>query len=278
MSATDKVELDHAIGFSGKVVGSVHLHPNARDYVLIAGCSIVIGDLSDPHTQNFLTAHDDQITCMAIANGGHLIASGQKGDNSDIVLWDFASKRAIFRLSEHDYEVSHLDFSHDDRLLLSVGSQLDGKLFIWDTTNGFIVSKVQLVPTIYTEAPRCLKWGGFQKDIKLRNTAKYQFAMSGAKRLNLWSLDASNGQVEPELVNTGTFVRDYSCLAFSKPAEEFLFAGTLSGDFCCFQVKNKIMVFTQNVCAQGIKCIQAVTNDKICVGGGDGQIVLFHVD
>jgi hypothetical protein len=102
--------------------------------------------------------------------------------------------------------------------------------------------------------------------------------MSGAKKLNVWSLDPSNGQLQPELINTGTFVRDYSCLAFSKPTEEFLFAGTQSGDFCCFQVKNKILVFTQNVCAQGIKCIQAVTSDKICVSGGDGQIVLFHVD
>ena len=59
VTTSDKVELDHSIGFSGKVVGSVHLHPNAKDYVLIAGCSIVIGDLSDPHNQNFLTAHDD---------------------------------------------------------------------------------------------------------------------------------------------------------------------------------------------------------------------------
>ena len=161
--------------------------------MLIAGCSIVIGDLSDPHNQNFLTAHDDQITCLAIANQGHIIASGQKGDNSDIVLWDFASKRAIFRLSEHDYEVSLLDFSHDDRLLLSTGSQLDGKLYIWDTTNGYIVTKLNLIPTIYTEAPRCIKWGGYTKDIKLRNTANYQFAMSGAKKLNIWSLDPTNG-------------------------------------------------------------------------------------
>lgn len=161
MTTTDKVELDHAIGFSGKVVGSVLLHPNAKDYVLVAGCSVVVGDLSDPHNQNFMTAHDDQITSIAIANGGQLIATGQKGDNADIVIWEYATKRAVFRLSEHDYEVSHLDFSHDDRLLLSVGSQLDGKLFIWDTTNGYIVTKVQLIPTIYTEAPRCIKWGGF---------------------------------------------------------------------------------------------------------------------
>jgi len=39
-----------------------------------------------------------------------------------------------------------------------------------------------------------------------------------------------------------------------------------------------MFVFSQSVCAQGIKNIQVVTNDKICVGGGDGQVVLFHVD
>jgi hypothetical protein len=44
------VELDHAIGFSGRVDNSVFLHPNAKEYVLIAGCSIVSGDLNDPHS------------------------------------------------------------------------------------------------------------------------------------------------------------------------------------------------------------------------------------
>jgi len=47
---TQLVELDHAIGFSGKVNNSVFLHPNAKEYVLIAGCSIVTGDLNDPHS------------------------------------------------------------------------------------------------------------------------------------------------------------------------------------------------------------------------------------
>jgi WD40 repeat protein len=57
-----------------------------------------------------------------------------------------------------------------------------------------------------------------------------------------------------------------------------MFVGSTSGDFCSYQVKNKMFVFSQSVCAQGIQSIQAVTHDKICVGGGDGQIVLFHVD
>jgi len=55
----------------------VFLHPNAKEYVLIAGCSIVTGDLNDPHSQHFLTAHDDLITCIAVSNMGGLIASGK---------------------------------------------------------------------------------------------------------------------------------------------------------------------------------------------------------
>ena len=47
---------------------------------------------------------------------------GQKGDNSDVVIWDYNQKKAIYRLSEHDHAVSHLAFSHDDKLLISVGS------------------------------------------------------------------------------------------------------------------------------------------------------------
>lgn len=84
------------------------------------------------------------------------------------------------------------------------------------------------------QGANCLQWGGFVKDVKLRPTAKYQFAIAGSKKLTLWGLDPTNGQCASELINTGSFVRDYTCLAFSKPDEQYLFAGTLSGDFCCF--------------------------------------------
>ena len=81
---------------------------------MIAGASIIVGDLTDPHNQFFLRGHDDQITCIAISNNGALIASGQRGDNSDILIWDYETKKAIFRLSEHDNGVQCLEFSHDD--------------------------------------------------------------------------------------------------------------------------------------------------------------------
>lgn len=48
-TASQQVELDHSIGFSGKVVDSVFLHPSLKEYILIAGSSLVVRDLQDPH-------------------------------------------------------------------------------------------------------------------------------------------------------------------------------------------------------------------------------------
>jgi len=101
-----------------------------------------------------MRGHDDQITCLSVSHGGSMIASGQKGDNSDILIWDYDSKKPVYRLSEHDYEVACISFSHDDLLLLTTGNHLDGKLFIWDASNGYIVSSMQIIPTILSEAPR----------------------------------------------------------------------------------------------------------------------------
>lgn len=184
-----------------------------------------------------------------------MLATGQKGDNADIVLWDFNSKRALFRLSEHDYEVSHLAFSHDDTLLISTGNSLDGKFFIWNTSNGHIVSSLKVAGQLFPDGVSAVSFGGFVKDIKLRNTTNYQFAIAGSKKLTLWSMDPITGQCSYEQMHTGSMVRDYQCIAFSKPSEEFMFVGSTSGDFCSYQVKNKMFVFSQSVCAQGIRSI-----------------------
>jgi len=96
------------------------------------------------------------------------------------------------------------------------------------------VSSLQVTPQVFPDGITSITWGGFVKDIKLRNTSNYQFAIAGSKKLTLWSLDPNKGHCTNELIGTGAMVRDYTCLAFSKPNEEFLFAGTRSGDFCSF--------------------------------------------
>ena len=94
----------------------------------------------------------------------------------------------------------------------------------------------------------------------------------------MWQLNPVTGQFNTELVSTGTMVREYSCMTFSKNQEDYLFAGTSSGDFVGFLVKNKMLVFSINVCAMGVKTISAVSASTVAVGGGDGQVVLFNTN
>ena len=87
------------------------------------------------------------------------------------------------------------------------------------------------------------------KDVKLRDTPLYQFATSASQRLTIWSLEPATGAIEGENIPTGSYIRHYISFCFSKPRQEFLFGGTLSGDFVSFQMKHKMIVFVQNVCA-----------------------------
>ena len=81
---------------------------------------------------------------MAVGNLGNLIASGkhklnilgQQGENSDVMIWDFHKKALRYKFSEHDHAVQCVAFSHDDKLLLSCGNTLDGKVFFWDMGTG----------------------------------------------------------------------------------------------------------------------------------------------
>ncbi len=270
----DILDLEHAIGYSGRIVQSCYLHPNSQDFLYIAGGCIVICSLSDPHQQSFLKGHDDQITCLSVSSTGRLLASGQKGDNSDVILWDFVQKKPIFRLSEHDYSVVFVAFSDDEKLLFSCGNSMDKKLFIWDTTNGYIVGSVPLLP----DPILFMKWGGFVKDIKGRDTNKYQFATAGNKQLYLWKFDAKSGIFEHEYLNTGSTIREYISLDFSKNKEEFLYAGTTSGDFCVFQMKNRLLASINTVAAMGVTAVKTIMKNSLIVGCGDGTLAIYRLE
>jgi len=86
----------------------------------------------------------------------------------------------------------------------------------------------------------------------------------------MWKLNPDLGQASNELVSTGSMVRQYVCMAYSKSAEDYLYCGTTSGDLVGFQVKNKMFVFSINLCAMGIRTIVAISPTQIAVGGGDG--------
>ena len=273
MGDSGAIELEHAIGYSAEFLKSIFFHPNQKNYLYITGACVVIGDLSDPQGQSFLRGHDDTVTCLAMSLNGTFIASGQKGYNADVLVWDFASRKLKYQFSEHDYEIRCLDFSSDERLLCSCGNPADNKMFVWDCYTGCIVSSVGLNPN----PTICIKFGGFLKDIKGRPVEKYQFATSGNKRIVMWSLNPYTGDLENQVMNCGSAVREYQSLEFTPNGEKYFIAGTTSGDFLVFQMKNYHMFCMQSVCGKGITGIVALSEENFLFGGGDGTLSLWTV-
>lgn len=74
----DPLELEHVIGFTGHSLHTAVCHPRIDTaYLTGLGAFVVIGDTTDPHRQEFLEAHDNEVSAVAVDGTGRLFASGQ---------------------------------------------------------------------------------------------------------------------------------------------------------------------------------------------------------
>jgi len=58
---------------------------------------------TDPHKQDLLRGHDNDITAVTFSPSGRILASAQRAsehrEGEQIVVWDYESRNAIYRLS-----------------------------------------------------------------------------------------------------------------------------------------------------------------------------------
>jgi cilia- and flagella-associated protein 52 len=225
---TPSVEFEHAIGLNVHAKNGLMYHRNGQNYVYSTGGNIVIGDLLNPNSQEFLRQHDDNITCLRLSPTGSMIASGQRGENSNVYVWDFNERRVLLTLEEHDHMVQCLDFSHDEKLLASIGGPEDNKLLTWDISNGCIVGLHNKLP----QGTTAVSFGGFVKDIKRRDTDSYLLCTGGKEGMLIWNLNPYTGDLLPMKLATdprASITRYVTDLAFSTDKEK-VYASTTSGE------------------------------------------------
>lgn len=265
------VEFEHSIGNS--VVGNgICFHPNGQNFLYCAGWNIGVGDLTNPHSQRFLRGHDGHITCIAVSPSGRYIASGQEGERSDIIVWDFETSNKLYSFEEHDYKIQSLSFSHDEKILVSIGCPDDGNLIVWDLSNGAIVAAAAKI----AKGTNCVVNGGFIRDIKRRDTNHYQICTGGRDGITLWNLDPYSGDLVAEKMTgdpRASIAREVTALSFSYD-KELLFAATASGDFMIASLKAGKIKKAVQATKQGLGTM-ACFRGGLVVGGGDGSLITF---
>eukprot|EP01138_Halocafeteria_seosinensis_P009114 gb/GECG01009315.1/.p1 GENE.gb/GECG01009315.1/~~gb/GECG01009315.1/.p1 ORF type:complete len:660 (+),score=67.10 gb/GECG01009315.1/:1-1980(+) len=263
------LELEHALGFAGEVFDGLHFLPNDGDtYIYPAGACIVMAKLSDPHQQTFLRGHDEPISCLQLSPKGNFIASGQTGDQSDVIVWDTQSCKLLYRFQEHDYGIAELEFSDDERLLISAGVPLDNRMYIWDLATGCINAHVSLDPC----PTLSICFGKMYRDFKKRLTGLYQFATLGEGSLCVWALDPVQGLLTRSKMEKSDLGREIACAQFDGDMQEYIYGGTSSGEIIALHIRSLQPAMSSMICSAGIGAIKWIHNG-IVAGGGDGSLI-----
>ncbi|CAD8086010.1 unnamed protein product [Paramecium primaurelia] len=134
-----ELEIQAVIGFTGKIIQGLVLHPDNEHILYPLGSTIVVRHIIT-RQQTFLRGHDNQISVITVSRSGDYVASGQKtymGFQADIIIWDFKDRSMIHRLKLHKVLIQSLSFSFNELYLASLGG-IDDKnmLIIWDIKAG----------------------------------------------------------------------------------------------------------------------------------------------
>ncbi|KAK8885543.1 hypothetical protein M9Y10_040992 [Tritrichomonas musculus] len=212
-------------------------------------------------SQNFLSGLENNITCMDLSPKGRMIAAGEDGVRSDVVVWKAADRSLLFRFSEHDNGVLCLAFSQDERLLATYGKE--GRLIIWDMASGNIVTHRAF------KRADAIKWGGRVPDVKNRPTKTFYIATAGPDGVALHVVDPQGGTIASELLPMGKYTRTVSSFAFTS---EHLICGTTSSDFLIFELHSKTLVKVYSAGRNGITDIYTAADGGLLASTGDGKI------
>lgn len=272
--STESMEyrLAHAIGFS-LLPGGLHYHPNCQEYLHAAGATLVINSLAHPRTQSILRGHHGDVSVLALSSTGRLIASGEQGTKSDVIIWDYASRQRLYTLCEHDGAVSGLAFSLDERLLCTTGSVEDSRMVVWDTSSGAIVSSGSIDSSRCT----CVAWVGMVRDVKHRPTSEYLLCTASISQTRMWVVNPHVGTVQDVCVLTegrGCILRDVTWLSFSS-TRELMFCTTTSGDIAVVDVRSRTTrMLSAQVSRGGLLAVVAFKQGMI-VGSENGTVSLL---
>uniref|UniRef100_A0A8C5DJV9 Cilia- and flagella-associated protein 52 n=1 Tax=Gouania willdenowi TaxID=441366 RepID=A0A8C5DJV9_GOUWI len=253
----------------GRVVSGLQLHPDRQHLIYPVGCTIILKKISNG-IQDFLHGHTNNVSCISVSKSGKYIASGQvnsMGYKAPIVIWDYSKKAIYAELVLHMAKVEALDFSPNDKYLVSLGGVDDGSVVVWNIETKQAICGSLASPQ---NAGHCLT-------VKYSNTNDLIFASAGSETLRVWKMDPENRKLSPTECRTGKMRRTVKCVEITEN-DQLLFCGTTSGDILKITLETGLLsacgpVKTKN--NLGVNVIRVLKSGNLLVGSGSGLLSIY---
>lgn len=266
---SNELELEAVIGLEGSVQSGLVVHTGRGELIYPLGATVVVRSASsstNAGNQEFLRGHSDRVSTLALSPSGTLLATGQKtamGFTAEVLLWHVPSRSLMHRLSLHKVKVESVSFSPCEQYLCTLGGMDDNALAVWDTSTG---TPLCGSPTSHTHVTTATF---------LHNDSS-KLVTSGEYNLTVWDFDSSRRKIRPTQCHLGQLKRMIESVTID-PLDEYIYAGTQSGDV--LQVSVKYKLFKQQGpgklrIARGVLSTCVVPSGDVLLGGGDGTLML----
>ncbi|CAK0816344.1 unnamed protein product [Prorocentrum cordatum] len=137
------------------------------------------------------------------------------GFPADVIIWSFADRMEIHRLSLHKVSVQSLCFSPTENYLATLGGQDDNSLVIWDVSKGSAVCGTPAA----SDTAQCVKFFS-ETDFKLVTGGNYHVIS--------WDFDLENKKLRSSPANLGQLKRVVTNVV-ADPEDKYVYCGTSTG-------------------------------------------------
>nr|CAH8841744.1 unnamed protein product [Trichobilharzia regenti] len=114
-----------------------------------AGCVTVLHSFENERQQFIQSQSRKAITAVDFSSDGKYLATGESGHQPMVRLWNVSERCQLAEFGGHHFRVAAVRFSPNDQYLVSIGSQEDHTLYVWDRQSGQRVASAKVTNRIY---------------------------------------------------------------------------------------------------------------------------------
>ncbi|XP_014602684.1 PREDICTED: mitogen-activated protein kinase-binding protein 1 isoform X8 [Polistes canadensis] len=139
----DRIKLERVLGVTVSSNAALDCDSTSELVAYPAGCTVVLFNPRRNTQAHVLNACRKTVTSLALAGDGRLLATGECGHMPNVRVWDISDPHNAVQIAEfsgHKYGINCVAFSPSNKYVVSVGSQHDMIVNVWDWKNNVKVA------------------------------------------------------------------------------------------------------------------------------------------
>ncbi|XP_011861158.1 PREDICTED: uncharacterized protein LOC105558201 isoform X2 [Vollenhovia emeryi] len=137
------IKLERVLGVTVSSNAALDCDETSELVAYPAGCTVVLFNPRRNSQAHVLNACRKTVTSLALAGDGKLLATGECGHMPNVRVWDISDPHNVVQIAEfpgHKYGINCVAFSPSNKYVVSVGSQHDMIVNVWDWRNNVKVA------------------------------------------------------------------------------------------------------------------------------------------